>query len=320
MSDNTELLRGVISDTLDFAKIESGTLSLERSEVNLFKLINNLVHQFETQALKKGIHFSCVLGNGVPEHIICDGVRLSQILLNLLGNAFKFTLEGEVCLNVNRSDTGLLISVNDTGVGIAEEHIGTLFEPFSQLHDKQVGRQQGVGLGLSITKRLLELMQGGIICNSEVGRGTEFVVTMPIELVDKKVIEAKESTQANQNSSYKILVAEDNQANQFIIKAILEKRNHSVTIVENGELAVASAKAEHFDLVLMDMVMPVMDGVTSARKIRDALGENAPPIIALTANAGLADKTKCLNAGMKDVLTKPLNSALLDERIRALFS
>ncbi|MDE3274114.1 PAS domain-containing sensor histidine kinase [Pseudoalteromonas sp. G4] len=319
MRGSAQLLQGVISDTLDFAKIESGTLALENSNVNLHKLIKNLVQQFETQALKKGIHFKAILGNGVPEQINTDGVRLSQVLLNLLGNAFKFTLEGEVCLAVNRSDTELLISVKDSGIGIEQSQIDTLFEPFSQLHDKQVGRQQGVGLGLSITKRLLELMKGKIECHSEIGVGTEFSVAIPLEI---EIVSTNSSGGANKaidNPSYRILVAEDNPANQFIIKAILEKRNHTVSLADNGEKAVAAVKETQFDLVLMDMVMPVMDGVTAARTIRNELGEMAPPIIALTANAGLADKTKCLNAGMLDVLTKPLNSALLDEKIKALF-
>ncbi|MEI4551640.1 ATP-binding protein [Pseudoalteromonas spongiae] len=320
MRDSAKLLQGVISDTLDFAKIESGTLALENSNINLHKLIKNLVQQFETQAVKKGIHFNAILGGGVPEQINTDGVRLSQVLLNLLGNAFKFTLEGEVSLLVNRSDTELFITVKDTGVGIDEAQIQTLFEPFSQLHDKQVGRQQGVGLGLSITKRLLELMEGKIECASEIGVGTEFIVTIPLIPLITADGHVKDAEIENSIPSYRILVAEDNPANQFIIKAILEKRNHMVVLADNGESAVAAVKKSRFDLVLMDMVMPVMDGVTAARTIRTELGELAPPIIALTANAGLADKTKCLNAGMQDVLTKPLNSALLDEKIKALFS
>jgi signal transduction histidine kinase/CheY-like chemotaxis protein len=320
MRGSAQLLQGVISDTLDFAKIESGTLALENSTINLHKLIKNLVQQFETQALKKGIHFNAILGNGVPEQINTDGVRLSQVLLNLLGNAFKFTLEGEVILTVNRSDTELLISVKDTGIGIEQAQIDTLFEPFSQLHDKQIGRQQGVGLGLSITKRLLELMKGKIDCHSEIGVGTEFSVCIPLEIEVTTSDKAGTGANTPNTSSYRILVAEDNPANQFIIKAILEKRNHIVELADNGEKAVQAVKESHFDLVLMDMVMPVMDGVNAARTIRNELGEMAPPIIALTANAGLGDKTKCLNAGMLDVLTKPLNSALLDEKIKELFT
>jgi CheY-like chemotaxis protein len=286
----------------------------------LHRLIKNLVQQFETQAVKKGIYFRYILGAGVPEHIICDGVRLSQILLNLLGNAFKFTFKGDVYLSVNRSDTELLIAIKDSGVGIPGDKIATLFEPFSQLHDKRAGRQQGVGLGLSITKKLLELMHGRIDCDSRVNEGTEFNLAIPIEVVKKSHNKISEKSIKNLKTGFKILVAEDNQANQFIIKAILEKRNHKVTLVENGEQAVELATTELFDLVLMDMVMPIMDGVTAAEVINDELGEHAPPIIALTANAGLSDKEKCLNAGMKEVLTKPLNSALLDEKIASIIN
>ena len=318
MRGSAHLLQGVITDTLDFAKIESGTLMLQESTINLHKLIKNLVQQFETQALKKGIHFKYVLGNGVPEHIISDGVRLSQILLNLLGNAFKFTLQGEVSLSVNCSDTELIFRIADTGVGIDASAINSLFEPFSQLHDKQVGRQQGVGLGLSITKRLLELMNGTIECESRVGLGTSFNITLPTKLPLSTKDSDIDISEKRTEQGLSILVAEDNQANQFIIKAILEKRNHRITLVENGEQALDALKVNSYDLVLMDMVMPVMDGVTAAREIRKRYGDTAPPIIALTANAGLADKTKCLNAGMRDVLTKPLNSQLLDKRINEL--
>jgi CheY-like chemotaxis protein len=223
-----------------------------------------------------------------------------------------------VYLSVNRSDTELLIAIKDSGVGIPGDKIATLFEPFSQLHDKRAGRQQGVGLGLSITKKLLELMHGRIDCDSHVNEGTEFNLAIPLEVVKQSHNQISEKSIKNLKTGFKILVAEDNQANQFIIKAILEKRNHKVTLVENGEQAVELATTELFDLVLMDMVMPIMDGVTAAEVINDELGDSAPPIIALTANAGLSDKEKCLNAGMKEVLTKPLNSALLDEKIASI--
>lgn len=317
MRSSTRLLQGVISDTLDFAKIESGTLKLELSETNLINLTKNLVKQFETQAIKHGIEFECTIDKNIPERINCDGVRLSQILLNLLSNAFKFTREGSVKLFLNKSDNQIIFRVIDTGIGISESDIAKLFEPFTQFHTRQKGRQQGVGLGLSITRRLLNLMSGSITCYSTVGAGSEFIVRIPYSNLD----ETQEKQELHSPSQYtssllKVLVAEDNIANQFVIKAILEKRNYQVTIVNHGEEALNALKKERFDLVLMDMMMPVMDGVTAARAIRVELGLIDLPIIALTANAGLEDKEKCLDAGMDDVLTKPLDSQLLDNKIK----
>ncbi|WP_404395037.1 ATP-binding protein [Pseudoalteromonas phenolica] len=317
MRSSTRLLQGVISDTLDFAKIESGTLKLELADTNLINLTKNLVKQFETQAIKHGIEFECTIDQSVPERIKCDGVRLSQILLNLLSNAFKFTHEGSVKLYLNKSDNQIIFRVIDTGIGISEEDISKLFEPFTQFHSRQKGRQQGVGLGLSITRRLLNLMGGSITCYSTVGEGTEFIIRVPytsIELPDENNEYAELSNLPK--TSLKVLVAEDNIANQFVIKAILEKRDYQVTIVNDGKEALTVLTNDKFDLVLMDMMMPVMDGVTAAKAIRQELYLNELPIIALTANAGLEDKEKCLEAGMNDVLTKPLDSKLLDDKIK----
>ena len=317
MRSSTRLLQGVISDTLDFAKIESGTLKLELSDTNLINLTKNLVKQFETQAIKNGIEFECAIDHSVPERINCDGVRLSQILLNLLSNAFKFTHQGSVKLYLNKSDNQIIFRVVDTGIGISEEDISKLFEPFTQFHSRQKGRQQGVGLGLSITRRLLNLMGGSITCYSTVEEGTEFIIRIPYTSIQCTEDKGESSEFKNSpKTSLKVLVAEDNVANQFVIKAILEKRDYQVTIVNDGKEALSVLENDKFDLVLMDMMMPVMDGVTAAKVIRQELYLNELPIIALTANAGLQDKDKCLEAGMNDVLTKPLDSKLLDDKIK----
>ncbi|RXF03696.1 PAS domain-containing sensor histidine kinase [Pseudoalteromonas phenolica] len=322
MRSSTRLLQGVISDTLDFAKIESGTLKLELSDTHLINLTKNLVKQFETQAIKHGIEFECAIDRSIPERINCDGVRLSQILLNLLSNAFKFTHEGSVKLYLTKSDNHIIFRVADTGIGISESDIARLFEPFTQFHSRQKGRQQGVGLGLSITRRLLNLMGGSISCYSTVGEGTEFIIRIPYTIVENIDEESViDDAQKQSQTSLKVLVAEDNIANQFVIKAILEKRNYTVEIVNHGQEAIEALSNGEYDLILMDMMMPIMDGVSAAKAIRAELGLQNIPIIALTANAGLKDKEKCLDAGMNDVLTKPLDSRLLDSKIKQhLFS
>ena len=266
---------------------------------------------------KNKILFEFEIDNSIPKTLVCDGVRLSQILLNLLGNAFKFTQKGSVKLFLNRSDNQIIFRVIDTGIGISEEDITKLFEPFTQFHNRQKGRQQGVGLGLSITRRLLNLMGGSINCYSEVGKGTEFIVRIPFEKATEKNSQCTINDDTKNNlQQLRVLVAEDNIANQFVIKAILEKRNYKVTIVNHGKEAISALQERTFDLVLMDMMMPVMDGVTAASYIRNDLLLSDIPIIALTANAGLDDKERCLEAGMNDVLTKPLDSKLLDLKIK----
>lgn len=318
MRSSAHLLQGVITDTLDFAKIESGKLVLEPTEINLFNLLKNIVKQYDSMALKQSLAFHYEISDTVPEWVICDGVRLSQVLLNLLGNAFKFTKSGFIKLRVSHSDTDLYFVVADSGIGIEKEDIERLFEPFTQALNEQQVRQQGVGLGLSITKRLLNLMSGGIHCHSEIGKGTEFTVQIPLQPVEKSSNKNDKRDEVIEQTpqSYHILVAEDNIANQFVIKAILEKKNHQVTLVENGSLAFQAVTEKRFDLVLMDMMMPIMGGIEATRKIRALFSPNELPIIALTANAGVGDKQSCLNAGMNDVLTKPLDSKLLDEKIK----
>ncbi len=317
MRHSTHLLQGVITDSLDFAKIEAGKMTLDETRINLHRLLQNIAQQFETQSIKQGINFDYLCGDDVPEHILCDDVRLSQVILNLLGNAFKFTKKGFVKLSVNRQNDNLLVQVIDSGTGIAANEVSELFEPFTQCVSDVKARQQGVGLGLSIAKRLLNLMHGDIKCHSEMGVGTEFVVTLPIQRIveDNGAAELSQQIQSNKQS-FNILVAEDNIANQFVIKAILEKRNHHVTIVENGKLAVEAAMENNYDLILMDMMMPEMDGITAAKKIKEMKIQT--PIIALTANAGVDDKKRCLAAGMHDVLTKPLDSSVLDKKISSL--
>lgn len=315
LRNSTELLLGVISDTLDFSKIESGTLSLDISRVNLHKLVKNMVTQFEVQATQKGLDFNYILGNGVPEYIAADGVRLSQVLMNLLGNAVKFTPSGSITLSINRSDSELLIAVTDTGVGVPSAEQKSLFQAFTQLHNKQAGRQQGVGLGLSISKRLLDLMKGRIACESDGKTGTTFHVSIPLDIDNFPSSVNNTSIQPSELKKISILVAEDNLANQMIIQAILEKRGYAVTIVENGQYAVEKVNEQSFDIILMDMNMPVLDGVAATKSIQRTHGVNAPPIIALTANAGVKDREACLAAGMRGVLTKPLNSQILHQRI-----
>jgi signal transduction histidine kinase/CheY-like chemotaxis protein len=311
---SANLLLGLISDVLDFSKIESGTLTLDSSEFNLRALFNNISAQFESQTEEGKLIFEKVIDKSVPDVIEGDSTRLGQILFNLLGNAFKFTSYGRVKLYIYVSNDVLTIEISDTGVGIAEQDLGRLFKPFSQVSDSVKRKQQGVGLGLSITKKLIELMKGQINCHSILGVGTTFTVTLAVKALKNTTVCNKiEQAQKPLN----ILVAEDNKPNQVLIEALLKKLNHSVTLTETGSEALNAIKTKQFDLVLMDMMMPVMDGLTATKYIREEMSLDVP-IFALTANAGQADKVNCLNAGMNRVLTKPIKFSELRNAISTL--
>ncbi|RJE77466.1 hypothetical protein BGP78_00225 [Pseudoalteromonas sp. MSK9-3] len=311
---SANLLLGLISDVLDFSKIESGTLSLDNSEFNLKELIQSISAQFEAHTAPGKLVFEQIIDKSVPDIIEGDSTRLGQILFNLLGNAFKFTSHGRVNLHISRQHNLLTIKISDTGIGIAEQDLNRLFKPFSQVSDSVKRKQQGVGLGLSITKKLIELMQGTINCHSLLGVGTTFTVTLPVKTVDVTPVTSK---QEQIQQPLNILVAEDNKPNQVLIEALLKKLNHSVTLTETGSEALNAIKAKQFDLVLMDMMMPVMDGLTATKYIREEMSLDVP-IFALTANAGQTDKINCLNAGMNKVLTKPIKFSELSSAINSL--
>ncbi|SFB89396.1 PAS domain-containing sensor histidine kinase [Pseudoalteromonas denitrificans] len=316
MHSSAQLLQGVISDTLDFSKIESGKLELEYSTVNLHSLIKNISKQFEVQAIKNTLTFNVTLAQNVPKLILGDATRLAQILFNILGNAFKFTENGAVNLDVSLTTEGIKFIVKDTGVGISEHNITKLFSAFTQVDSSIKRRQQGVGLGLSIAKELLTLMEGKIKCTSKLGEFTHFTFSIPYIPISHEINDLKVHHKQNKKCAVlSILVAEDNIANQMVVKALLEKRNHKVTLVETGTEAIEVLKQHTFDLILMDMMMPKMDGIEATKIIRAQSVYQKLPIIALTANASLEDKNQCLAAGMNDVITKPVDSRLLASKV-----
>lgn len=313
---SANLLLGLISDVLDFSKIEAGTLTLDNSHVQFRALIQNIAAQFESHTEAGKLVFEQTIEDNVPDEIKGDSTRLGQILFNLLGNAFKFTSYGRITLSVRCEKGSIIISIADTGIGIAEQDLARLFKPFNQVSDSVKRKQQGVGLGLSITKKLIELMKGTITCSSLLGVGTTFTVILPYQAVQTKKI-APEVPHPDRSLS--ILVVEDNKPNQVLIEALLLKLNHTVTLAETGSEALNVIKANKFDLVLMDMMMPVMDGLTATKYIREEMSLTVP-IFALTANAGQTDKINCLNAGMNKVLTKPIRFVELRSAIDSLYN
>jgi CheY-like chemotaxis protein/two-component sensor histidine kinase len=302
---------------LDFSKIEADSLEINAEAVNPKNLLGNVTQQFRQEAEKKGLELSMDGLDNLPTKVSIDPVRTSQVLFNLIGNAIKYTDKGSVKIDVNSTFHKLDIIVSDTGRGIGATEQSKVFTPFEQLQIKGQKKQEGAGLGLSISKRLATLMGGDIRFSSTEGKGSVFRFSVPFSEVKEGDSEQTKHVEnrAAVDRELNVLVAEDHAANQLLMNAMLTQRGHVCTIVENGQLAVEAVKKEQFDLVLMDMMMPEMDGVEATREIRQFLSKSDLPIIALTANVSLEDREACLKSGMNDFLTKPLNGEALDKTL-----
>lgn len=317
----------VVNDILDFSHIQAGKLRLDTKEFRLHDNIGETLKIAGIQAKQKGLGMRSRVEREVPEVISGDPIRLRQVLLNLLGNAVKFTERGEVAMHVEcagRQDNTVELHfiVRDTGIGIAPEKQALIFEGFSQ-GDSSISRKHGgSGLGLAIAQQLVQLMGGQIWVESEIGRGSAFHFTARVALADdsKETKTSRELSSESQLASLHILLAEDNLVNQKIGKGLLHKRGHSVVIAKDGSEAVSFLAREAFDIVLMDIQMPVMDGLEATRLIRESekqSGEHVP-IVAVTAHAVEGYKAQCTEAGMDAFLSKPLVPELLFETVESL--
>ena len=331
-----ESLLALINDVLDFSKIEAGRVELEIIEFDLGELLDRLAAPLALRAHHKGLDFRCEVAPDVPSQLVGDPNRLNQILTNLAGNAVKFTPQGEVAVLVSlvaqtAADAVLRFAVRDSGIGISAEQQHRLFQKFSQADTSTTRQYGGTGLGLAISKQLAELMGGEIGVHSQLGAGSEFWCTVemgkpvrpgPADGPDQALRESPPTGRARLPAvcrrGARILVAEDNLVNQEVALGILRKLGLRADAVGNGAEAVQSLKTLPYDLVLMDMQMPEMDGLEATRVIRDA-GSAVPdhriPIIAMTANAVLGDRERCLAAGMNDYLTKPVSPQALIEAL-----
>ncbi|MDR1607896.1 MAG: PAS domain-containing protein [Deltaproteobacteria bacterium] len=312
------LLR-IINDILDFSKIEAGKLEMEETAFQLVDCLNAVLSILEVKAVEKGLTFKIIVDQEVPSYYLGDPVRLSQILNNLVSNAIKFTSEGSITVNValkslTEEEAFLLFKVIDTGIGLSEEQLKTLFTAFTQADTSITRRYGGTGLGLTISKRLVEMMGGQIWCESILGVGSQFSFTTRLKLF--KGIEPQEekvktlglvSEGLESVKGAKILLTEDNEVNQLVASRILAKAGFEVKIANNGLEAVSMVRAEPFDLVLMDIQMPEMDGLTATKTIRAIPGFERIPIVAMTAHAMSGDRELSLAAGMNDHISKPIN-------------
>ncbi|AHF02114.1 histidine kinase [Thiomicrospira aerophila AL3] len=307
----SQTLLAVINDILDFSKIEAGKLSLESIEYEPIALFNNLKTLFEPQITDKGLVFSMQIEKGLPNRLIGDPTRFQQILYNLLSNAIKFTHEGQITLKVSfdPSTNRLFVKVKDTGIGISQLAMKRLFKAFSQADSSITRRFGGTGLGLAICDRLVKAMGGDISVYSEVGAGSEFAFNISVQVAKELRQRDHQPTIATpQLDSLKVLVVEDNPVNQMLVKAMLAKLHIMPAVAQDGLEAVDLIRDQNFDIVLMDVQMPTMDGLRASQYIR-SLGDNIkqPYIIALTANAFESDRVGALDAGMNAFLAKPLS-------------
>ena len=327
VSQSADHLLSLLNDILDFSKIESNKVLLEKIEFDLPELCYKLLRTLSPAAEAKGLTLVDAIGEELPRWVVGDPTRLRQILLNLLSNGIKFTHAGKVELRASKSAEGeVCFKVSDTGIGIPQNRQRSIFEAFVQV-DAGTSRQfGGSGLGLAISDQLVTLMGGKIGVESEVGTGTKFSFSIPLP----KAADRKSQTHHDDLSGLtvmpgltsrgavnrlRILVAEDNRINQRLAQVTLENAGHEVFVVDNGSEALAAWTRQSFDVVLMDVQMPVMDGLEASAAIRRAEGRGVHvPIIALTANAMSGDRERCIASGMDDYLTKPINlNALMNK-------
>lgn len=325
---NAKSLLTIINDLLDFSKIEAGKLSIENIDFALSASIETVGSLFEEQASARSLDFAVVLDSDLPLYVLGDPTRLRQILVNLVGNAFKFTHHGAIVLRVERVADGqspdqinrIRFSVQDSGIGITAEACTRLFQKFEQADSTTTRRYGGTGLGLAICRQLVELMGGEISVTSTPGVGSTFSFVLP--LADGVAPpQVPDIPRAPHSHKLKVLCAEDFLTNQIIIRTLLEDLGHDCEIVNNGLLAVQACAQQRFDLILMDGRMPEMDGATATRLIRTGGLEQAPVrdqelmIVALTANASEEDRSRYIAAGMDDFLSKPIDEAALHFQI-----
>jgi signal transduction histidine kinase len=331
MAENIEILEfsaqnllSLINSVLDISKMEAGKMAFEQANFDLPVLIQNTVEIFKARAEEKNIFLRSNVDKNIPKSLLGDSTRLSQILNNLIGNAIKFTDEGTVTVTVRllhhkTEKVELLFAVSDTGIGISSEKINAIFEDFSQAEEDTSRKYGGTGLGLAITKQLVELQGGTINVMSTMMVGSTFSFQLGFKIGKIPAITANllDATNIKNLKGVHILIVEDNKVNQILVRKFLNNWGASYQIAENGQIAVDLFKEHNFDVVLMDLQMPVMDGYESASQMRllEQDSNKFTPIIALTASTLLNERERIVQVGMNDFLSKPFNPNELYQKI-----
>ncbi|WP_163407243.1 GAF domain-containing hybrid sensor histidine kinase/response regulator [Flavobacterium ajazii] len=312
----------IINDILDLSKIESGNLAIEAEPFNLKKTLKHVYNLLKVK-VPKDVEFNLYLDAEMPDMVIGDQGRLNQILVNLTGNALKFTEDGDVTISVKKvEDTDdfytLRFSVKDTGIGIPEDKLKTIFERFTQAEESTTRKFGGTGLGLSIVKQLVELQKGEIQVKSKPGRGSEFSFTLIYKKANTAEIKVNKVSD-NNLGKLKILLCEDNPLNQKLAKSVISNFGFELDIAENGEEGIELLSKNEYDLVLMDLQMPVKDGYQTTEYIRNEM-KLAIPIIAMTAHSLVGEQERCYKAGMDAYVPKPFKQAVLLKAIKTVMS
>ncbi|MFI5140132.1 MAG: ATP-binding protein, partial [Sphingobacteriales bacterium] len=327
MDVSSQSLLGVINDVLDIAKMDAGKFNIVRSANNMHELLRSVYGLLKYKADENNLEFLLKIAPEVPVNLMVDPLRLNQVLMNLLSNAIKFTERGFVKLEVsalqkNESQVQLKFIVEDTGIGIPESKLSGVFDSFEQAEEDTASKYGGTGLGLSIVKRLVELKGGELAVYSQPGKGSTFSFTNWYTIAGKskeKLAFAKEKV-LEQFENVRLLVAEDNMVNQFMLSKMLKDWNIEVEIVDNGQTALDKLRVNDYDLVLMDTHMPGMDGYQAAKSIRNDFDEpkRSIPIISLSAASFDYEQEEALLAGMNDVISKPFPPHELHRKIKKL--
>ncbi|CAG7647116.1 Sensor histidine kinase RcsC [Paenibacillus solanacearum] len=305
-----ETLLGIINDILDLSKIEAGRTELQEETFDLRLCIKDSLSVVSAKADEKGLELSYAISHNVPDYIYGDGDRLKQVLLNLLSNAVKFTSRGNVSVAVKKVEgdrARLAFAVTDTGIGIPTERLEEIFEPFAQIDSFMTRKHEGTGLGLSICRKLLELMGGEIHAESDGMNGSTFCFTIPLNEKTAADFDHPQHSISNGVDRLNILIAEDNAINTLVLKKLLETMGHNISVAANGQEVIEAALKETYDVIFMDINMPIVNGVDAARTIKEKLTTGkCPRIVAVTANALKGDREKYLAAGMDDYVSKPV--------------
>lgn len=310
--DSATQLLNMLNEILDFSKIEAGYLTLEEGPVELEALMSGVVALYEPRAEAKGISLQMHIDADVPGWVTLDAYRVRQVLLNLVANALKFTERGRVMLNLSTRNDRLLFDVNDTGDGISITQQQRLFEPFQQADTSVTRRYGGTGLGLAICKRLCEAMQGHIGVNSQIGKGSQFWISLPRVDAEPKASVVTPEISDFQRSS--VLLVEDDVVNRRVAVGMLKRLGCQVEVAKNARETLVQVSQQTFDIILMDIQLPDKDGLSLTHQVRELAGWlSQVPIIAMTAGGGVDDRQRCLNAGMNDYLVKPLTLNALSQ-------
>jgi len=316
-------LLAVINDILDFSKIEAGKMTVASTPFDLRATLDGVARLLAPKAQQKGLRFDVIVADGTPDRLRGDAIRLRQVLINLIGNALKFTDDGRISIEVQQASRGhararLIFRVHDTGVGIEPDQQARIFDAFCQADGSSTRQYGGTGLGLTISSKLVALMGGRLELTSVPGRGSTFSFSLPFELAPADATNVVSEPDRGQERPLRVLVAEDNPVNLRFVTALLGRWGHAVTGVGDGDAALRSWRRTAYDIVLMDVQMPILDGLAATLAIREA--ESAAgdgrhiPIVALTAHAFEDDERRCLAAGMDAYLSKPVKS----EELRAI--